>query len=411
MTTEGSRRRILLAIGDVGAGHRIPATVIKQAILERFGDAHDVVIDDFFALVDPSPLGDSNGAQRLFAQYGLLKRLINDPVWHIGNTPLGHRITERYLLSRTLGPYAARLEHLAPDLVVSIHPYLSITLAAIRRQGGAFRYAVVVTDLACLLRGWADPQADLIVSPTEEACRALQAYGIDRSRVLAPLFPLTQGLGQIAPREDTLGRLGLNPALTTLLFSGGGSGARAFLRPLARLAQQPGRQLIIATGKDEALAGILRERFRGTTGIRILNFVPNLPEYFAAADLVITKPGTSTVLELEALAKRTVLSGDLGPQELGNVRYALKRPLVRHIGSDWRKLEATISELLAEPASNTAPGRHRNDAITIAERLVNLLQPGSAAHPHGRQSTAGGPPAAGPPVPAARPFPNPWADG
>ena len=374
MPAEPARKTILLAIGDVGSGHRRPAAALEQAILERFGDAHDVVIDDFFAAVDPSPLGDSNRAQRLFARYDLLKRLVNDPVWHFGNTRLGYRVTERYLLRRTLSAYAARLERHAPDLVVSIHPYLSMTLAAIKRRGAAFRYAVVVVDLASLLRGWADPQAERIVSPTDEASQALQAYGVEASRIVAPLFPLSQGLRHVAPRDVTLRELGLDPGITTLLFSGGGGGTRAFVRPLAHLARRPDRQLIVAAGKDEGLASELRARYRGERGVRVLGFVSNLPDYFAAADVVVAKPGPSTILELEALAKRTILTGDLGPQEVGNVRYALTRPLVRSIGHDWRKLPAAIDELLAAPDRDIVPRRRHDEAATIAQHLVGLLR-------------------------------------
>ena len=390
MASERPRRKILLAIGDVGGGHRRPAAALEQAIRERFGDAYDVAIDDFFAAVDPSPLGDSNRAQRLFARHDLLKRLVNDPVWHLGNTRLGYALTERYLLRRTLSAYAARLERHAPDLVVSIHPYLSMTLSVIKRRGGAFRYAVVVVDLASLLRGWADPQAELIVSPTDEACQALRAYGVVPSRIVAPLFPLSQGLRRVASRGATLRGLELDPGLTTVLFSGGGGGGRAFLRPLARLANRRDRQLIVAAGKDEALARDLRARYRGARGIRVLGFVPNLPDYFAAADVVISKPGSSTILELEALAKRTVLTGDLGPQEVGNVRYALTRPLVRHIGSDWARLEAAIDELLAAHDSDVTPRRRPDEAATIAEHLVGLLRTeGASAATRGAGRTQG----------------------
>jgi UDP-N-acetylglucosamine:LPS N-acetylglucosamine transferase len=370
------RPKILLAIGDVGSGHRSPANALAQALQERFADAFDVVIEDFFGIVDPSPLGDSNRAQRLFARQKLLKMLVNDPVWHLGNTDLGHRLTERYLLRRTLRAYRARLEQHAPALVVSLHPYLNLTLGAIKRRGGRFRYAVVVVDLASLLRGWADPAAELIVSPTEEASLALRGYGVEASRIVAPLFPLTKALRSVAPRIATIGDLGLDPAVTTVLLSGGGGGGRALMTPLAQLARDGERQLIVACGKDEALTNELRARYRGADNIRVLGFVTNLPDFFAAADVVIAKPGPSTILELEALGKKTILTGDLGPQEVGNVRYAVSRPLVRHIGSDWRRLAGTVDELLAQPAAPWS-ARHRLDEATIiAEHLVARLRNG-----------------------------------
>ena len=374
MTRSRPRQKILLAIGDVGVGHRRPATALQQAILERFGDTYEVVIDDFFAVVDPSPLGDSNHAQRLFARHGLLKRLVNDPVWHLGNTRLGHRLTERYVLRRTLSAYRARIERHAADLVVSIHPYLSMTLGAIKRHGGTFRYAVVVVDLASLLRGWADPEAELVVSPTEAASQALRAYGVEGSRIVDPLFPLSLALRHIAPRGLTLGGLGLDPAVPTLLLTGGGGGGRALTGTLAHLARARDHQIIVVCGKDEALRAELQALYRTAHGVRVLGFVANLPDYFAAADVVISKPGPSTILELEAVGTKTILTGDLGPQEVGNVRFALARPLVRHIGNDWRKLPAALDELLAAPDAGASPRRRHDEAVTIAEHLVGCLR-------------------------------------
>lgn len=376
MTRSRPRQKIVLAIGDVGGGHRSCAIALQQAILERFGDAYEVVIDDFFAIVDPSPLGDSNHAQRLFARYPLLKRLVNDPVWHLGNTRLGHWLTERYVLRRTLSAYRARIERHAPDLVVSIHPYLSMTLGAIKRHGGTFRYAVVVVDLASLLRGWADPEAELVVSPTEAASQALRAYGVEGSRIVDPLFPLSLALRHIAPRGLTLGGLGLDPAVPTLLLTGGGGGGRALTRSLAHLVRDRDHQIIVVCGKDEALLAELRALYRAANRLRVLGFVTNLPDYFAAADVVISKPGPSTILELEAVGTKTILTGDLGPQEVGNVRFALARPLVRHIGNDWRKLPAALDELLAAPDPGVPPRRRHDEAVTIAEHLVGSLRGG-----------------------------------
>ncbi len=210
-------------------------------------------------------------------------------------------------------------------------------------------------------------------SPTEEASLALCGYGVEASRIVAPYFPLSRALRSIAPRAFTLGDLGLDPTVTTVLLSGGGGGSRALTRPLAQLARDGERQLIVACGKDEALTKELRARYRGADRVRVLGFVPNLPDCFAAADVVIAKPGPSTVLELEALGKKTILTGDLGPQEVGNVRYALSRPLVRYLGNDWRKLPGVLDELLALPDSGARP-RRLDEGATIAEHLVALLR-------------------------------------
>ena len=126
------------------------------------------------------------------------------------------------------------------------------------------------------------------------------------------------------------------------------------------------------------LARDLRAHYRGLHNVRVLGFVPNLPDYFAASDVVVAKPGPSTILELEALAKRTVLTGDLGPQEVGNIRFALRRSLVRSIGRDWRKLPGVIDELLEAPDDPDPPRQRHHEATIIAEHLVGLLHGGES---------------------------------
>jgi UDP-N-acetylglucosamine:LPS N-acetylglucosamine transferase len=364
--------KVVLAIGDVGNGHRAAATALAQALKRRYGAQIGVIIEDFYQLVDPSPFGDSNAAQRHFARAPWLMRLTNDPLWHLGNTRVGYTLLERYLLAVSYHPYRQRLQAHKPDLVVSLHPYLSMVLSAIKRCEGGFRYAVVVTDLGTLLRGWADPAAELIISPSAEATRALRRYGAAAERIAGPLFPLSPQLELSYAPQAVRAALNLAPEQPTVLITGGGGGGRGLLHPIALLARHPSRQLIVVCGKDQALYHLLTRRYQTHPRVRILGFVDDLPRLMQASDVVIAKPGTTTILELLSLGKKVILTRDLGPQEQGNIRYALKRPNVRYIGSAWRQLPSTIDELLNLPDS--APAPHAGaDADTIADALAHLL--------------------------------------
>jgi 1,2-diacylglycerol 3-beta-galactosyltransferase len=368
------KSKILLAIGDVGGGHLSAAKALAHAFEKRYHERFDVVIEDFYALVDPSPIGDSNEAQRRFAHSRWLKTLVNDPAWHLGNTALGYALLSRYLLARSYLPYRARLQALAPDLVVSLHPYLSTVLSAIKRREGGFRYAVVVTDLGSLLRSWADPEAELIVSPSDEATQALERYGVGYERILGPLYPLSPALEALAPAAETRRALGLEPDKPTVLLTGGGGGTRGLQAPLERLSNDPKLQLVVVCGKDEALYRSLSTRYQGHPRVRVLGFVTDLPSLMHASDVVIAKPGPLTILELEQLGKKVVLTQDLGPQECGNIRYALQSPRVRFVGDAWDRLPALVAELL-ELTAKPLPQRRREREVTlIAEALAGLLE-------------------------------------
>lgn len=372
--------RVLLAIGDVGGGHRAAASALTEA-LKRHHPKLEVLIEDFYALVDPSPLGNSNAAQRHLAAKPWLLRLVNDPLWHLGNTPLGYRLLARYLLAVSYRPYRQQLKQLKPDLVVSLHPYLSMVLSAIHRREGGFRYAVVVTDLSSLLRGWADRQAELIVSPSDAATCALQRYGIPKARILSPFFPLSAALEGLPSPAAARRALGLLPARPTLLLTGGGSGSRKLLKPLALLADDPKWQLVVVCGKDEALYRQLAARYRHHPRVRVLSFARNMPQLMQACDIAIIKPGTATLLELLSLGKRIILTHDLGPQEKGNIRYALSYPNVRYLGGAWHKLPQLLDELLSQAAIKPA-ARPSAGAERIANALAALLSLPTSSPPH-----------------------------
>jgi 1,2-diacylglycerol 3-beta-galactosyltransferase len=368
------KAKIVLAIGDVGGGHLSAAKALAHAFEERCADRFEVIIEDFYALIDPSPLGDSNEAQRRFAQSRWLKTLVNDPVWHLGNTLLGYALLTRYLLATSYARYRARLQALAPDLVVSLHPYLSAVLSTIKRREGGFRYAVVVTDLGNLLRGWADPEAELIVSPSDEATRALLRYGVAAERIVGPLFPLSPSLETPHFAAETRRALGLKPDQPTVLLTGGGGGTRGLQAPLKRLSDDPRLQLVVVCGKDEALYRSLAARYQGHARVRVLGFVADLPSLMQASDVVIAKPGPATILELEHLGKKAVLTPDLGPQERGNIRYALQNPRVRFLGNAWDRLPMLVAELLALPDEALPQRRRQHEASLIAEALAGLLE-------------------------------------
>src|SRR5262249_62212669 len=82
-------------------------------------------------------------------------------------------------------------------------------------------------------------------------------------------------------------------------------------------------QLVVVTGRNAAL----RERLENATWCipaRIEGFVRNMPEWMAAADVLLTKagPGTITVGMLSGLPM--ILFGKVPGQEDGNVDYVVQ---------------------------------------------------------------------------------------
>ena len=112
-------------------------------------------------------------------------------------------------------------------------------------------------------------------------------------------------------REQAIGQFGLNPALPTILIIGGSLGARTINESvLAALdaIRQSGIQIIWQTGKvySQHIADELAKHPK-TGNLYVSDFISNMDVAYAAADLVISRAGASSISELCLLGKPCIL--------------------------------------------------------------------------------------------------------
>ncbi len=135
-------------------------------------------------------------------------------------------------------------------------------------------------------------------------------------------FPSRDGLVQVTgcpiraefTRADAAvgrGRFGLDPQRPVLLVTGASQGARTINEALYEVwprfaALHAEWQLVHLTGAaDEAAA---RDAYARTgPSVRVLAFTHEMPQLLAAADLVVSRAGASTLAELAALGKPSIL--------------------------------------------------------------------------------------------------------
>jgi processive 1,2-diacylglycerol beta-glucosyltransferase len=103
--------------------------------------------------------------------------------------------------------------------------------------------------------------------------------------------------------------------------------------------------------------------------------VPNVAEFMAAADVIVTKPGSLTVAESLAMGRPLVLGRPLPGQEEGNVGYVVKAGAGLHYRSPGEAGQA-VAYLLKDPAARWEMSR---SAMRLArpratERTLDTLQ-------------------------------------
>jgi len=131
-------------------------------------------------------------------------------------------------------------------------------------------------------------------------------------RVVATGYPLRREILE-ADREEALRTLELDPARRTLLVFGGSRGARSINIAMSRIAPDllaDGLQIVHITGQLDwgqvraqhaALSDEQKARYR------VLAFMPDIGQAFAAADLVVSRAGAATLAEYPALGLPAIL--------------------------------------------------------------------------------------------------------
>jgi len=383
--------RLLLLFSDTGGGHRSAA----EALIEAWHADHPgrVVTDmvDVFRHYTPFPFNRFGPSYPWIVKY--FSR-VYAATFHRSDTPTRARALARAAY-RYVRPHLRRLlaDHPA-DAIVSVHPLVNHCVNWTMREMGLRRpYVTVVTDLWTAHAFWFYPRVTHIIVPTEGARARGIHYGVPAERITVRGLPVarrfTEALRSGTDKTEVRSKLGLNPEGHVVLLVGGGDGmgplfktARAIDTALAEGARPA--QLVVVAGRNAALRARLQAQ-RWRLPVRVEGFVSNMPEWMAAADVLVTKAGPGTITEGLLSGLPLVLMGKVPGQEDGNVDYVVESGV-----GVWEPRPAAAAARLCEwldpgnPALGQMPVRAReladpNAARAIAADILELARPERAA--------------------------------
>ena len=155
----------------------------------------------------------------------------------------------------------------------------------------------------------------LLAKAAKKICVAYD--GMDRffpaDKIIKTGNPVRQNLLDCSvTKEEAVKRFGLDPAKRTVLIIGGSLGARTMnesvLQHLSEIRSNGQVQLIWQTGsyyKTEINEALAKEE--KVPNLHVTDFIANMDEAYAAADLVISRAGASSISELCLLKKPCIL--------------------------------------------------------------------------------------------------------
>ncbi len=292
--------RVLIAAGGT-AGHINPALAIAGGLKQA-----DPTVEIHFA------------GRREGMEYGLVTRA-GYPFHHIEINGFQRRLTPQNIGRNFVAAYhlalsgprtKAILREVSPDLVIGCGGYVSgPVVRAAARQG--IKTAIHEQNaFPGVTNKLLAREVDLVLAASADAVEKLgapQKTVVVGNPVRPELFA--------QDRAQARARLGAAEGTTVILSFGGSLGARRINEVVADLCvweQREPRPILHlhATGsRGVALfADLAREKhFAPGEKLLVREYIDNMPELLAAADLVISRSGALTLAELEAMGRASIL--------------------------------------------------------------------------------------------------------
>lgn len=372
--------RVLIAAGGT-AGHINPALAIAGALR-----AADPRTEIHFA-------GRQEGMEyRLVTRAGY-------PFHHIEVTGfqrkpslknLERNLVTVYNLARSGPRCRAILNEVDPDLVIGCGGYVSGPVVRAAAKRGIKTAIHEQNAFPGVTNKLLAPEVDLIFAAGEAAAQRL---GQPEKTVVAgnPVRPEVFDWA----RRRAEARANLDAGDRTVVLSFGGSlGARRINEVVADLCaweQKTGQNILHlhATGQYgvELFQQLEREKgFAPGAGLVVREYIDNMPELLAAADLVISRAGALTLAELEAAGRAAILIPSPNVAENHQYYNALELAkvdaavVIEEKDLTGEKLVAEAARLLAEPGRLARMGSSArtlsvDDSLArIVRRLHNLVR-------------------------------------
>lgn len=281
---------------------------------------------------------------------------------------------------RVIGSWAGRrMERLitawAPDAIISTYPMGTAGVAWLRLHRGLRTPAGAwVSDFAPH-PFWVFRDVDLTMV-VHETVIPVAEESVPGAHVIVSAPPVMARFHPMA-REDARHALGIPEGAFVAVVSGGSLGFGGMVSAAgALLDAAPGTVALVVCGHNERLRRhLLREGDRGGR-LRALGWVDDMPQLYAAADVVITNAGGATALEALACGRAVLMYRPIAAHGRANATLMEAAGLAR-IYDRPEQLRDAIRDLRQDPEGLGVLDRGASDYAgrrSLAESLQAFLE-------------------------------------
>ncbi|HUL44726.1 MAG TPA: glycosyltransferase [Bacteroidota bacterium] len=349
--------RYLFLYLNTGGGHLAPARSLRDHLRKAYPYVGEPILRDGFTeaprylrfFIEDAYRWMQSSARWLYASIYALNKI---PIARKTSASVVARVIEKDLEDYIL---RERPSKIAVFHFLLIKPVLDI----LSRYQLRIPTVVVVTDPFTAHPIWFQNEGVhyiLFSERLQEYCRGL---GIPDHRMEVFPFVLDSKFTRPQSTEELWSvkeRLSLDPSKKVILILGGGDGmprGMQILKQLARLSHLA--QVVIICGRSMKLyrrACAFRD-YLESENVKVFGFVDTVHQFLKVADVVVTKCGASTFMEILCCGKIPVVNRYLWEQERGNVDFLLSRTIGIY-EHRVRNLTRSVERLLTDEETSRA---------------------------------------------------------
>lgn len=214
----------------------------------------------------------------------------------------------------------------SPDLIIFTH-FIALEVLNDLKLKKVFRmpFYCVVTDFA-VHSFWMHKTIDTFFVPSRGMKRVLISRSFEPESIQVTGIPVDPSFSKSFSKKKLREINNIEVKNPMVLMISGRYDMAGFLMLLKSFKNVKKRmQIIVLVGKDKELSQKMKQAARKVPlPVKILGYVPNMPDLMAAADIVITKPGGLTTSEILARCTPMAIIAPIPGQEMRNSDFLLE---------------------------------------------------------------------------------------
>ena len=308
-----------------GGGHFSPASSLKEKILSLYPDARCVFYNPFEKRACLMSLVFEKGYSLTANYLELVYLLFYRSTSYFAVLNVVRFLFRGFFLRRAI----RFLKNEKITKVVCVHSMLIPHLReAIDIVNPSIELITIVTDpFTCHPLWFYEKKTQLIVFSEKLRKEAIEKYHFEKKRVHLFSAIFSEKFDKPYSTEEkqkVKEKLGIAKDKKVVLIAGGGEGLRDATKLIYFfLKRKVDCHVVIVCGKNKKLKEMLScmISLHQAKNMTVFGFVSFMPHLMNIADCIISKSGTSTIMEILSLGKPLILCSYVRPQEFGNKCY------------------------------------------------------------------------------------------